>query len=104
MDPAATNWTRQTFAPLPKPGVDMHTVELPVVYISMSLARPRFAFESIHQFRKKYETELSPDRRGNRRKKQAINVPDFNHFVLLLPPGDARERQVKLGICMGRNL
>ena len=80
------------FAPLPGSGADIHE-EKPVVYIAMSLMYPGVVFSSIREFGEHYETVLPSG------EKQLNGLPDFNHFVLLLPPADAQERQVKGDKC-----
>ena len=90
MEHVAQKWTTQIFAPLPGSSADASDENMPVVYISMSLMRHRGTpFRSIQEFGMQYERVLPSGER------QITGVPDFDHFVLLLPPSDGQDRQVK---------
>lgn len=65
------------------------------VYISMSLLRNMHGFTSLREFADARKEPLSPDKHGAQRPGFRYNLPEFKHFVLLLPPANAPATEVR---------
>ena len=90
----AGSWAHQTFLPLRNDGQRVGATDLPVVYVSESILRREFSFEDIQDFAKACKEQHAQDQDGRRRQRSALWFPNFDHFVLLLPPANAQEQQV----------
>ncbi|CAB1097953.1 unnamed protein product [Ectocarpus sp. CCAP 1310/34] len=75
----AGKWSKELIGPLKPAGVE------PTIYLTMCITSHKQAFSSIHEFT---ETTVGGLR-------QTRWMPEFNHWVLMLPPANASALQVR---------
>ncbi|CAB1099133.1 unnamed protein product [Ectocarpus sp. CCAP 1310/34] len=76
----AGKWSKELIGPLNPSGVE------PTIYLTMSITSHKHAFSSIHEFT---ETTRRWERGADGELHQMRWMPDFNHWVLMLPPANA---------------
>ena len=76
----AGKWSKELIGPLNPSGVE------PTIYLTMSITSHKHAFSSIHEFT---ETTRRWERGADGELHQMRWMPDFNRWVLVLPPANA---------------